>query len=101
MLFTLFGCGGGGRPKGAGPQLAYAVFHPLQLQLKNGNLPNRFLDILTILNYKISYVEHVLDPLYVFFTLFGCWRGADAAPKGLGCNLLMLFSTFCTSKREI
>ena len=37
-----------------------------------------FFDTLTI---QISYVKHVLAPLYVFFTLFGCW-GGGGAPKG-------------------
>ena len=32
-----------------------------------------FFDILTIQDDQISYVKHVLAPLYVFFTLFGCW----------------------------
>ena len=39
-----------------------------------------FFDTLTIQNDQISYVKHVLAPLYVFFTLFGCWGGV--APKG-------------------
>ena len=34
-----------------------------------------FFDILTIHNDQMSYVKHVLDPLHVFFTLFGCWKG--------------------------
>ena len=34
-----------------------------------------FFDIVTIQNDQISYVNHVVDPLCVFFTLFGCWRG--------------------------
>ena len=32
--------------------------------------------ILTVRNDQIAYVKHVLDPLYVVFTLFGCWWGA-------------------------
>ena len=43
-----------------------------------------FFYILTIQNDQISYVKHVLAPLYVFFTLFGCWgrgpKGARAQP---------------------
>ena len=59
---------------------AYVVFQPRQL--KNGNFQNCFfLYILTIQNHQISYVKHVLAPLYVFFTLFGCW-GGGGAPKG-------------------
>ena len=36
-----------------------------------------FSDITTIQNDQIPYVKHVLDPLYVFFTLFGFfdWGG--------------------------
>ena len=53
-----------------------------------------FFDILTIRNDQISYVKHVLDPHYVFFTLFGCWdRG-----KGLRHNLPTQFSTLGGSK---
>ena len=48
-----------------------------------------FLDILTIQNDQISYVKHVLAPLYVFFTLFGCGGGAGGLPRGLGHNLLL------------
>ena len=35
VFFTLFGCGGGGLPKGSRAPPAYAVFPPQQL--KNGN----------------------------------------------------------------
>ena len=42
-----------------------------------------FFDTLTIQNGQISYGKHVLAPLHVFFTLFGCWRGGGA-PKGAG-----------------
>ena len=35
-----------------------------------------FFHTLTIQNDQISYVKHVLAPLHVFFTLFGCmWGG--------------------------
>ena len=37
----------------------------------------------------------------MFFTLFGCWMGDEAASKGLGHNLLMQFSTLRRSKMEI
>ena len=33
-----------------------------------------FCEILTILNDQISYVQHVLDHLYAFFTPFGHLR---------------------------
>ena len=56
-----------------------------------------FFDIMTIQNDQMSYVKHVLAPLYVFFTLFG-WGGV---PRGLGHNLLMQFSRLSSSKMEI
>ena len=40
------------------------------------NFQNRFFFyVLTIGNDQLSDVNHVLDPLCVLFTLFGCWRG--------------------------
>ena len=39
-----------------------------------------FFHALTIQNDQISYVKHVVAPVYVFFTLFG--RGGGGAPKG-------------------
>ena len=56
-------------------------------------------DTLTIQNDQISYVKHVLAPLYVFFTLFGC--GGGGLPRGPGHNLLMRFSSLGSSKMEI
>ena len=57
-----------------------------------------FFDIVTTYNDEICYVKHVLDPFYVFFTLFGCWGGL---PRGIGHNLLMQFSRLGSSKMEI
>ena len=34
-----------------------------------------FFDTLTVQKDQISYAKHVLAPLYVFFTLFGCVAG--------------------------
>ena len=59
-----------------------------------------FFDIMAIHNDQISDVKHVLDPLYVFFTLFGCW-GGGGLPRGLRHNLLMQFSSLGNSKMEI
>ena len=56
-----------------------------------------FFYILTIHNCQISYVRHVLDPIHVLVTLFGCLDGG----KGLGHNLLMQFSTLGGSTMEI
>ena len=60
-----------------------------------------FFAILTIHTDITSYVKHVLDPLYVFFTLLGCWRGGEVSPKGLKHNLLTQHSTHSNSKMEI
>ena len=38
-----------------------------------------FFDIVTTHNDEICYVKHVLAPLYVFFTLFGCWGGGGGS----------------------
>ena len=60
-----------------------------------------FFDTLTIQNHQISYVKHVLAPLYVFFTLFGCLGGGGGGlPRGLGHNLLMQFFRLGSSKME-
>ena len=42
-----------------------------------------FFDIMTTYNDGICYVGHVLDPLCVLLTLFGC-GGGGVAPKGSG-----------------
>ena len=93
--------GGGGAPKGSRAQPAYAVFPPQQL--KNGISEPNFVDTLTIQNDQISHVKHVLAPLYVFFTLFGCCGGGGGGglPRGLGYKLLMQFSRLSSSKMEI
>ena len=74
--FTLFGLGGGGGglPKGLGRNLLMQ-FSRLSSSKMEISEPN-FVDTLTIQNDQISHVKHVLAPLYVFFTLFGCcFRG--------------------------
>ena len=48
----------------------------------------------------MKYVKHVLDPLCVFFALFGCWRGGGF-PRGQGHNLLMRFPASVAQKMEI
>ena len=61
-----------------------------------------FFDIMTIQNDQISYVKHVLDPLCVFFTLFGCGgRGGGGTKGSRAHNLLMQFSGLGSSKMEI
>ena len=41
-----------------------------------------FFDSLTIQNDKISYVKHVLAPIYVFSTLFGGFGGGGGGSQG-------------------
>ena len=79
VVFTLFGCWGGGLPKGVGHNLLmqFSRLGSSKLELSETD----FFDTLTIQNHQLSYVKHVLAPLYVFFTLFGCW-GEGGAPKG-------------------
>ena len=86
MFFTLFGCWGGGEAgglKGLGPG------HNLLMQFSRLGLSNfsetDFFAIVTIQNDQIFYVKHVLAPLYVVFTLFGC--GGGGAPKGARAQL--------------
>ena len=73
--------------------------------LAEGNriFPKRiFFDTLTIQNDQISYVKHLLAPLYVIFTLFGCWGGGGRGlRRGLGHNMLMQFSSLGSSKMEL
>ena len=49
-----------------------------------------FFDILTIQNDQISYIKHVLAPLHVFFTLFGCGVGGGSQ-GGWGTTRLCSF----------
>ena len=58
-----------------------------------------FFHTLTIQNDQISYVKHVLAPLRVFFTLFGCGGGGTKGSRAH--NLLMQFSGLGSSKMEI
>ena len=74
VFFTLFGCGGGGGGKGSRAHNLLMQFSGLgssKMEISETD----FFDIMTIQNDQISYVKHVLDPLYVFFTLFGCGGG--------------------------
>ena len=45
-----------------------------------------FFDTLTIQNDQISDVKHVLDPLHVFFTLFGCVCGGGGGGASVAFN---------------
>ena len=112
VFFTLFGCGGGGG-RGGGPKGSRAQpGHNLLVQFSRLSSSKMeisgtdFFYTLTILNHQISYVKHVLAPLYVFFTLFGCGGGAGGGgggglPRGLGHNLLMQFSRLSSSRMVV
>ena len=72
MLFSPYlgvGGGGGGLPRGPGHNLLihFSSLGSSEMEISETD----FSDILTIQNDQISYVKHVLAPLYVFFTLFG------------------------------
>ena len=79
VFFTLFGRwgGGGGLPRGIGHNLLMQFSHLSSSKMEISKTD--FFDTLTIQNDQISYVKHVLAPLYVFFTLFGCggWGGGS------------------------
>ena len=82
VFFTLFGCvGGGGVPRGLGHTTCLCIFLASAAQ-KWKFSETDFFDFLTIQNDQISYVKHVLAPLYVFFTLFVCVCGGGGGSKG-------------------
>ena len=95
----LGGGGGGGLPRGLGHNLLmqFSRLGSSKMEISETD----FFDTLTIQNDQISYVEHVLAPLSVFFILFGCWGGGGGLPRGLRHNLLMQFSRLGSSKMEI
>ena len=97
VVFTLFGCGGGGLPRGLGhnPLVQFSRLGSSKMEISETD----FFDIMTIQNDQISYVKHVLAPVYVFFTLFGC--GGGGLPRGLGHNLLMQFSRLSSSRMVV
>ena len=72
LFFTLFGGGGGGGLPNLLMQFSSLGNSKMEISETD------FFDTLTIQNDQISYVNHVLAPLCVFFTLFGLGGG----PKG-------------------
>ena len=76
----------GGLPRGLGHNLLmqFSTLCSSKMQISQTG----FFDILTIHNDQISYAKHVIHPLYVFFTLFGCLDGG----KGQGHKLSVQFS---------
>ena len=85
LFFTLLGCFGvrGGSQGGRGTTCLCSF--PASAAQKRLFPKLNFFNILTIQNDKISYVKHVLAPLYLFFTLLGCF-GVGGAPKGAGAQ---------------
>ena len=71
MLFTLFGCLDGGKGLGHNLLMQFSTLGGSKMAF----FKTDFFDVLTIHNDQLSYVNHVLDPLHVFFALFGCWGG--------------------------
>ena len=63
--------GGGGLPRGIGHNLLmqFSRLGSSKMEISETD----FFDTLTIQKDEISYVKHDLAPLYVFFTLFGCF----------------------------
>ena len=81
VFFTLFVSGyvgGGGGSQGGRGITCLTRFSGLGSS-KMDIYESDLFDSLTFQNDQISYVKHVFTPLYVFFTLFGCWGGL---PKG-------------------
>ena len=78
VFFTLFGCWGGGS-QGVGHNLLmqFSSLGSSKMEISETD----FFDILTTQNDEISYVKHVVAPLCVFFTLFGCWGGGGGSQE--------------------
>ena len=74
--------GGGELPRGLGhdPLVQFSRLGTSETEI----FETDFFNALTIPNDQISYVKHVLGPLYMFFTLSSCWKkgGGGGAPKG-------------------
>ena len=94
--YLAVGGGGGGAPKGHNLLMQFSHLSSSKMEISKTD----FFDTLTIQKDQISYVKHVLAPLYVFFTLFGCW-GGGGLPRGIGHNLLMQFSRLSSSKKVV
>ena len=78
----MWGGGGGARGLGHNLLMQFSSLGSSKMQISETN----FVDTLTIQKDEISYVKHVLAPLYVFFTLFGCRTGGGGGPKGAGAE---------------
>ena len=74
-IWVLWG-GGGGLPRGLGHNLLMQLSRLGSSKMEISE--TGFFNTLTIQSDQISYVKHVLAPLYVFFTLFGWWGGGGS-----------------------
>ena len=90
------GGGGGGLPRGPGHNLLmqFSGLGSSKMEISESDL----FDTLTIQNDQISYVKHVLAPLYVFFTLFGCLGGGGGSQGGRGTTCLCSFLASAAQK---
>ena len=68
----LFGCLDGGKGLGHNMPMQFSTLGSSKMELPETD----FFYIVTIHNHRIPHVKHVLDPFYVFFTLFGFLEGA-------------------------
>ena len=68
VLFTVFGCLDGGKGLGHNLLVQFSTLGNSRMAI----FKTDFFDVLTVHNDQISYINHVLDPLYVFFTRFRC-----------------------------
>ena len=80
---------GGWLPRGVGHNLLmrFSSLGSSRMEISETN----FFDTVTIQNDQISYLKHVLTPLDVFFTLFGCGGGGGGSQGGRGTTCLCSF----------
>ena len=80
------GGGGGGAPQGLVHNLLMQFFTMGSLKIEVSE--TYFFDIVTTQYDHPRYVKHVLDCIYVFFTLFGEWvrseGGGGGGSRGIG-----------------
>ena len=110
MFFTLFGFflrgdgGGVGLPRGVGGGHNLLMQFP-NLRSSKMEIPETvFFCMLSIQHDQISYGKHVLDPIYVFFAIFGFFfaGGGGWGPQGGWGTAYRVFPPLlCSSKMEI
>ena len=83
MFFILFAMGCGEVANEIGTQLAYVAFHRNSSKIEV--FETYFFEIVTTQYDHPRCVKHVLDRIYVFFTLFGYWvQGGAGVSPGIG-----------------